>query len=73
MEPITTLAAVAFAALIAGPSDTPQGPQWLTCATIDKGGYFVFADPTCPEMEQDGLGEEKRQAAEAAARQAAGL
>ena len=65
METITLAATVAaFFGLGTGPSDVAQGPQWLTCATVDKGGYSNFTDPTCPVVERDGIGEEARQAAD---------
>jgi hypothetical protein len=67
MDPISIVAAtiIAFGALGTGPSDAQQGPAWLACETVDKGGYSVFADPTCPGFDKSN-GDANREAYEAA-------
>lgn len=47
METVIALIAAAFVATTANPN---QGPQWLSCERVDQGGYFTFADPTCPNF-----------------------
>lgn len=39
-----------------------EPPAYTQCATLDKGGYHVFADPACPQLRGDTTGDEQRDA-----------
>lgn len=37
-----------------------EPPAYTQCATIDKGGYHIFADPSCPQLRGNTTGDEPR-------------
>lgn len=48
-----------FAAILAT-FGANEPPAFTQCATIDKGGYVIFADPACPQLRGDTTGDEQR-------------